>query len=583
MSESGKSSKRSQRRRLNRDLSRAYPAPVPQPGAPGNLYPLPRPQAAAGQPGLGSGSAGLVPSGRTTPPTPPPDPRRAGRAARPNGRRGFSLRNLLSNDSAQGRSRREAPVRLPAPGGRAPDASTALAPGRPVPAANALVRSQAATVTPLVPQSSRSLRSVPAPAESPRRARSRTRPQKPTSPLLYLTRLLILGVGVGAIAGTILHVWNPKDRTATADSSSPTPAAEVQAASVMTLGRDATPTPLSQPIRLQVGQPITTLSNTLQSLINQYQGLQVSVFIVDQDNGNLVDLRGASSLPAASTIKVPILVAFLQDVETGKIRLDETLTIQQGDIAEGSGEFQYLPPGEQISALETATKMITISDNTATNMIIRRLGGPEQLNQRFRAWGLSNTAIRNPLADLSGSNTTSARDLTTLLSSVAQGELLSLRSRDRLMHIMQGTVNDSLIPAGIGDDPQAVVAHKTGNISTLTGDTAIVDMSTGKRYVITVLVQRPAGDERSLELIRQISTATYQYFQQPQAASPTEDPTGNSSGAITPADPATDPSAPSDSAIPSDPASPSEASDPSDPSSPVESTPAASPTTPEAR
>ena len=78
--------------------------------------------------------------------------------------------------------------------------------------------------------------------------------------------------------------------------------------------------------------------------------------------------------------------------------------------------MQFQDPGKQFTALETATKMITISDNTATNMLIERLGGAEALNQRFREWGLTQTAIRNVLPDLEGTNTTSAKDLAYLLT-----------------------------------------------------------------------------------------------------------------------------------------------------------------------
>jgi len=76
-----------------------------------------------------------------------------------------------------------------------------------------------------------------------------------------------------------------------------------------------------------------------------------------------------------------------QDVDAGKIRLDEMLTIKQELIGGGSGSITIQTSWNEVHRAETATKMITISDNTATNMLIARLGGAAALNQRFQSWG----------------------------------------------------------------------------------------------------------------------------------------------------------------------------------------------------
>jgi beta-lactamase class A len=234
--------------------------------------------------------------------------------------------------------------------------------------------------------------------------------------------------------------------------------------------------------------------------------------LVDLDTGGYVDVNSAASFPAASTIKIPILVAFFQDLDAGKIRLDEMLTIQQQMIAGGSGNMQYKQVGTQFTALEVATKMITISDNTATNMLIARLGGIEALNQRFRSWGLTTTAIRNQLPDLQGTNTTSPKELATLMAMVNQGNLVNMRSRDRLLDIMRQTQRDHLLPSGLGAG--ASIAHKTGDIGTMLADAGLVDIPTGKRYIAAVMVQRPNNDPRAEKLISAISRAAYQQFSQ---------------------------------------------------------------------
>ena len=204
---------------------------------------------------------------------------------------------------------------------------------------------------------------------------------------------------------------------------------------------------------------------------------------------------------------MPILVDFFQYVDAGKIRLDEVIVMQEKDVATGSGDMQYDAVGSKYSALEVATNMIVISDNTATNMLIRRLGGIEAVNQRFKQWGLQQTTLRNVLPDLEGTNTTSPKELSTLMAMLSQGELLSMKSRDRALDIMRQTVTDTLLPTSLR--PGATISHKTGDIGSLVGDTGLIDMPSGKRYAITAMVKRPHNDDRAQELIRQIAATVY--------------------------------------------------------------------------
>jgi beta-lactamase class A len=332
------------------------------------------------------------------------------------------------------------------------------------------------------------------PVAKPARPRTRS-----GAALLYGTRLLILGVGVGVIAGTILSVWDPANHFTAGASSEKI--------------EQATPTPTAETPTLQLGQELLPLKTQIQALVAQQPQLTAGMMVVDLDTNAYLNLNAATPLPCASTIKLPVLVAFFQDVDAGKIRLDELLTMRPELVATESGEMQYQPTGSQFTALETVTKMITISDNTATNLLIDRLGGKESLNQRFQSWGLTNTAIRNLLPDVEGTNISSSQDLVSLLGLVSNGKLLSMQSRDRLLEIMRRTVTNSLLPSGLGEG--ATIAHKTGNIGGMTGDVGLVDMPSGKRYLIGVMVKRPRNDDRGEDLIRQASRITYQYFSQP--------------------------------------------------------------------
>ena len=335
-------------------------------------------------------------------------------------------------------------------------------------------------------------------------ATAKQTPRK-ASPILYGLRLLILGVGIGAIAGTLLSVLDPTKRI-TAEGSQTETVQETQQ-------EQTSGAALVQLPALKLSQEIIPLKTVVQQLVAKNANLVPGIFFIDLDTGGYLDLNGSSSFAAASMIKFPILVAFFQDVDAGKIRLDEKLTLKQELIGGGSGDMQYKTPGTKFTALETATKMITISDNTATNMLIARLGGTTALNQRFQSWGLTATQIHNQLPDLSGTNTSSPRDLAQLMALVNQGDLMSLRSRDRLLDIMRGTVTNTLLPRGLGEG--ATIAHKTGDIGSLVGDVGLVDMPSGKRYIAVAMIKRPHNDSRAQELIRQISRAAYQQFSKP--------------------------------------------------------------------
>ncbi|MBC7968700.1 MAG: serine hydrolase [Verrucomicrobia bacterium] len=332
---------------------------------------------------------------------------------------------------------------------------------------------------------------------------------------IYAARMLILSVGIGVLVGTMLSMLDPAARSSAGASQQATKKADAtestKATQATAISQSGLPIESASAVQMPtMGQELTSLKAALQTLALQNPQLTPGIFLFDLDTSSYLDLNGGASFAAASTIKVPILIAFFQDVDAGKIRLDEPLTIQKELVGGGSGEMQGFPIGTQFTALETVTKMITISDNTATNMVIARLGGMAALDQRFRSWGLVATAVNNLLPDLSGTNTTSPKDMALLMTRISQGELVSMRSRDRVLDIMQRTVNRSQLPQGLGKG--ATIAHKTGDIGGLIGDVGLIDMPSGKRYALTVLVKRSFNDDEAYDLVQKVSRTVYQYL-----------------------------------------------------------------------
>lgn len=342
-------------------------------------------------------------------------------------------------------------------------------------------------------------------ALSSRPPRVAKRPKRRFSPMIYGARLLILGIGIGVISGTVLSILSSLGRLGSSAASTANLGLEAQL--------EATPTPVgveTLPLSVQLNQELKSLQQQILGLTRENTDLTPGILLVDLDTGGYVDINSESALPAASTIKVPILVAFFQAVDEGKISLDEVLTMEDEHIAGGSGDMQYQPSGTEYTALETATKMIVISDNTATNMLIERLGGAEFLNQKFLDWGLKNTVIRDVLPDLRGTNKTTARDLVNLLTQLNQGGLVSMKSRDRIFRIMEETENNTLLASGLGRG--AVIAHKTGNLKSVSADVGLIDLPNGKRYLLAVIVERNDEDSAAESLIRNISQTVYESF-----------------------------------------------------------------------
>jgi beta-lactamase class A len=263
---------------------------------------------------------------------------------------------------------------------------------------------------------------------------------------------------------------------------------------------------------LRMGRELLWLKQRLAAVHSTYPVVSPGLFILDLSTGDYADLLSSKAFPAASVIKLPILMAFFQDVDAGKVSLSEKLVMRPELIASGSGYMQDLAPWSSFSAKYTVGKMIETSDNTATNMIIKRLGGAWALNKRFRSWGLQDTAIRRWLPDLRGTNTVSPQDLTLILSKLAKGNLLSASSQAKAIAILKTCHTRSLLYPGIG--PGGEIAHKTGDIGFAIGDAGIVYMPNGRQYIAAVMLKRPYDDPRGRDYIQTISRITYSYFSQ---------------------------------------------------------------------
>ena len=266
-------------------------------------------------------------------------------------------------------------------------------------------------------------------------------------------------------------------------------------------------------------QKLETLINKWKKLINKTPGLEVSAFFLSLDNQFYAEIKPDHKLSAASSIKVPILIVLLTMLDKKEIFWNEELILTEDTIASGSGWMAYQKIGDVFPVFEVASEMIRVSDNTATNLLIKRLGGINVINQKFKEIGLKNTEIKNYLPDLNGTNLTSTKDLTLAMALVDNGYLLNVSSRDIFRDIMRKSRTNTLIPSGIlrgyGKESKDTDYHlslkgylihnKTGDIGISYSDTALIQTPHNSRAFASFIVQGPFNDPRSPELIRNLS------------------------------------------------------------------------------
>ncbi len=139
------------------------------------------------------------------------------------------------------------------------------------------------------------------------------------------------------------------------------------------------------------GLPKELLSVRLHTLAAQHHG-QVALFAVQLNTGNTVGLNPDAVVQTASVIKLAILYEAMQQVRSGAAKWDDAITLRQGDAVSGSGILLFFDTPHRLTLREDLTLMVMMSDNTATNLAIDRLG-LDSINQRIAWMGLQDTHL----------------------------------------------------------------------------------------------------------------------------------------------------------------------------------------------
>lgn len=263
------------------------------------------------------------------------------------------------------------------------------------------------------------------------------------------------------------------------------------------------------PLKENVNMPV--LKQELLNLMSNYQTVKPAIFVWDYETQNYIDINASESYATASIIKIPVLIDVFKSIEAGQFSLDDKMPLTEYYRTEGSGSLQFKAENSEYTIDKLAEVMITESDNSATNMLISKVGSMTDVNQSIRDWGLKETTIQTWLPDLGGTNRSTAREMATMLYNIDENDkFLSQASRNKILNYMGHVHNNRLIQAGLGEG--AVFLHKTGDIGSMLGDAGIVIAPNGKKYIVVILANRPHNSFAGKEFITNASKIIYNYM-----------------------------------------------------------------------
>jgi beta-lactamase class A len=235
------------------------------------------------------------------------------------------------------------------------------------------------------------------------------------------------------------------------------------------------------------------------------------------------DHRGDEVVHAASTMKVPVLVALHRAAHVGELSLDDLLVVRNefASIVDGSpytlspaddsDPELYTRLGEPMPLHELARRMIVRSSNLATNLLVARLGAAN-IQRTIEDLGTTHMRVLRGVEDDKAfaaglSNTATANDLARLMATIAGGQAVSRDHSERMLAILEAQEFNELIPAGL--PPGTRVAHKTGSITGIVHDAAIVFPAERAPYVLVVLTRGFVDPARAAEAIRAVACAVH--------------------------------------------------------------------------
>jgi len=246
----------------------------------------------------------------------------------------------------------------------------------------------------------------------------------------------------------------------------------------------------------------------------------LALAVKDLTSGETFFIHGDEIMPQASSIKIAVLANLYLQAQQGKLKLTDEYVVRKEDLVDGSDIMLGLTPGvTRLTLRDLATMMVAVSDNSATNVLIGRVG-MENVNAMLDSLGLRATRLRRQMMDLKAAsegreNVSTPREMMTLLETIYRGKLLNKEMMADFIRVLS-THKESSLLQGLPDD--AVAASKPGELEAVRNDSGIIFVK-NRPYILCVMTTYLKDEKEGSAAIRKITALTYSYFDRVSRAS----------------------------------------------------------------
>ena len=231
-------------------------------------------------------------------------------------------------------------------------------------------------------------------------------------------------------------------------------------------------------------------------------GTEYSVYLSYPQQSSEAYIYNSHAMRSASMIKVFVLAAVMEKARDGELDIYETMTVKSSDKVGGAGVLVGYPTGAQLTMREVMRLMITESDNTATNMIIDRIG-MAAINEYIGRNGYNDTVLRRKMMDMQAvsegrENQSSSADLGAFFSRLYNHECVSYDYDEIMLEFLKGQTDRDCFPAAL---PNLTIAHKTGALIGLYDDGGII-YNNGNDMVLVIMTENYTSEYIAMERMK---------------------------------------------------------------------------------
>lgn len=274
----------------------------------------------------------------------------------------------------------------------------------------------------------------------------------------------------------------------------------------------------------QEKKEIAGLKLRIDSVLHSSSGT-FGIAFKDLRSGAQLSVNERETFHAASTMKTPVMIEVFKQAEAKKYSLDDSIEIKNSfksivdgsayvlEIADDSEDGLYTSIGKKETIRNLMFKMITVSSNLATNILIEKVKA-ENVMQTMKEMGAGDIRVLRGVEDgkafeAGKNNTTTAYDLSVIFENIARKKSVSAAACDEMIGILLAQKFNSMIPAQL--PPDVKVAHKTGSITNVQHDSGIIYLPDGRSYILVVLSKDLQSNGDGIKTIAKISKIIYDF------------------------------------------------------------------------